>query len=370
MAAAPSAFAKRSAVGGMAGNAGAQYSRVEITDDERERSFDAQSTGSALGDMFQYSLTQPVTVLQNQSAMVPIVQARVEAEKVTLWNPRERSPLRALWLTNTSGLTLDAGSFNIVEGGSFAGEGLLAEVHPAERRLISYAADTAVRVKSQVSTEQKPFTRLSAARGILKMTRELRETRTYTVTNSDVAARSVVIEHPSRAGWHFLDAALKPEETSNSYHRFRLAVAPGTTAKLEVAEYYPQETTYQLSSINDNTINMVLKSGTPQPEVEAALRKLLAKKDEIAAVQSAIQLRRDEITSINAEQARVRENMKALKGSAEEKALVARYVASLNQEEDRLATLNKEISAKELELNARQSEYQQMAESLTFEQTR
>ena len=370
MAAAPSAFAKRSAVGGMAGNAGAQYSRVEITDDERERSFDAQSTGSALGDMFQYALTQPVTVLQNQSAMVPIVQARVEAEKVTLWNPRERSPLRALWLTNTSGLTLDAGSFNIVEGGSFAGEGLLAEVHPAERRLISYAADTAVRVKSQVSTEQKPFTRLSAARGILKMTRELRETRTYTVTNSDVAARSVIIEHPARAGWHFLDAALKPEETSNSYHRFRLAVAPGTTAKLEVAEYYPQETTYQLSSINDNTINMVLKSGTPQPEVEAALRKLLAKKDEIAAVQSAIQLRRDEITSINAEQARVRENMKALKGSAEEKALVARYVASLNQEEDRLATLNKEISAKELELNARQSEYQQMAESLTFEQTR
>ena len=104
--------------------------------------------------------------------------------------------------------------------------------------------------------------------------------------------------------------------------------------------------------------------------MEAALRKLLAKKDEIAAVQSAIQLRRDEITSINAEQARVRENMKALKGSAEEKALVARYVASLNQEEDRLATLNKEISAKELELNARQSEYQQMAESLTFEQTR
>jgi hypothetical protein len=372
MAAAPEqAKARRSGVGGgIAGNVGAQYSRVEVTDAEREQSFDAQSTGSALGDMFQYALTQPVTVLQNQSAMVPIVQARVEAEKVTLWNPRGKSPLRALWLTNSSGLTLDAGSFNIVEGGSFAGEGLLAEVHPAERRLISYAADTAVRVKSQLNAEQKPFTRLSAARGILKMTRELRETRTYTVTNSDVAARSVIIEHPARAGWHFLDAALKPEESSNSYHRFRLAVAPGTTSTLEVAEYYPQETTYQLSSINDNTINMVLKSGTPQPEVEAALRKLLAKKNEIAAVESAIKQRRDEINGINAEQARVRENMKALKGSAEEKALVTRYVASLNQQEDRLATLNKEISAKELELNARQSEYQQMAESLSFEQTR
>jgi hypothetical protein len=367
--AAPVVDRKKSALKG--NYAGALIGKAsEVTDADYEQSFDAKSTSSALGDMFQYALTQPVTVLQNQSAMVPIVQARVEAEKVTLWNAREKSPLRALWLTNTSGLTLDAGSFNIIEGGSFAGEGLLAEVHPAERRLISYAADTAVRVKSQVNSEQRPFTRLSAARGILRMTRELRETRTYTVTNADVAARSVVIEHPARTGWHFLDAALKPEETSNSYHRFRLAVAPGTTAKLEVAEYYPQETTYRLSSIDDNTINMVLKSGTPQPEVEAALRKLLAKRDEIAAVQHDIDQRKQEIITINAEQGRVRENMKALKGSAEEKALLQRYVASLNQQEDRLATLNKEISTKEVELNARQSEYQQMAESLAFDQTR
>ena len=386
MMAAPRAFAKRSGVAsgsgsgsgvgpsvgtGHGGGYGPAYlAEDKVTDANYEQSFDAKSTGSALGDMFQYALTQPVTVLQNQSAMVPIVQARVDAEKVTLWNARERSPLRALWLTNSSGLTLDAGSFNIIEGGSFAGEGLLAEVHPAERRLISYAADTAVRVKSQQSTEQKPFTRLSAAHGILKMTRELRETRTYTVTNTDTTARSVVIEHPARVGWHFLDAALKPEETSNSYHRFRLTVAPGTTAKLEVAEYYPQETTYRLSSIDDNTILMVLKSGTPQPEVEAALRKLLAKKDEIATVQHDIDQRKQEITTINAEQGRVRENMKALKGSAEEKALLQRYVASLNQQEDRLASLNKEISTKEVELNARQSEYQQMAESLAFDQTR
>jgi uncharacterized protein HemX len=62
--------------------------------------------------------------------------------------------------------------------------------------------------------------------------------------------------------------------------------------------------------------------------------------------------------------------MKSLKGSAEEKALVQRYVTSLNQQEDRLAKLNTEISTKEVELNARQGEYQQMAESIAFDQTR
>jgi hypothetical protein len=46
-----------------------------------------------------------------------------------------------------------------------------------------------------------------------------------------------------------------------------------------------------------------------------------------------------------------------------------RYVTARNQQENRLAALNLEISAKEMELNARQGEYQQMAESMTFDQT-
>jgi hypothetical protein len=66
----------------------------------------------------------------------------------------------------------------------------------------------------------------------------------------------------------------------------------------------------------------------------------------------------------------MRENMKSLKGSPEEKALDQRYVTGLNQQEDRLAALNSELSAKEVELNARQSEYQQMAESITFDQAK
>lgn len=48
--------------------------------------------------------------------------------------------------------------------------------------------------------------------------------------------------------------------------------------------------------------------------------------------------------TIGSDQARVRENMKALKGSAEEKALLQRYAQQLNQQEDRLATLRKELA--------------------------
>ena len=58
--------------------------------------------------MFEYKLKDKVTLKKNQSALVPIAQAEIEAEKVSLWSGMNGSgrPLRGLWLKNTSSLTL------------------------------------------------------------------------------------------------------------------------------------------------------------------------------------------------------------------------------------------------------------------------
>ena len=115
----------------------------------------SEAQGKEVGDFFQYDLGERITLAKNQSALVPILNAPVEADKVTVWN-EDSGALRALWLKNTSGQTLDSGSFNIIDSGTFAGEGVFATVHPNERRLLSYAADTAVQVKSQTESDQRP----------------------------------------------------------------------------------------------------------------------------------------------------------------------------------------------------------------------
>ncbi len=93
-----------------------------------------EAEGKAMGDYFEYNIKQKITIGKNQSALVPILQARIEAEKVSLWNEDSKEIRRALWITNSSGLTLDSGTFNILDADTFAGEGLLETVHPAERR--------------------------------------------------------------------------------------------------------------------------------------------------------------------------------------------------------------------------------------------
>ncbi|MGH9728174.1 MAG: carboxypeptidase regulatory-like domain-containing protein [Candidatus Acidiferrales bacterium] len=103
----------------------------------------AAANGSNLGDLFEYKLKDRVTIHKNESALVPIVQVHIPVEKVSLWNNSLSSerPLRALWLTNSSALTLDGGSFTVLEDEAFAGEGLTDSIKPGEKRLVSYAAD-------------------------------------------------------------------------------------------------------------------------------------------------------------------------------------------------------------------------------------
>src|SRR5580704_4275256 len=226
---------------------------------DRLGSFDAATKQQAeaeakdLGDYFEYNLKQKITIGKNQSALVPILQSRIGAEKVTIWNENTREIRRALWITNSSGLTLDSGTFNILESDTFAGEGLIETVHPAERRLISFAADPALLVTMEEESSQKPVSHVHIARGLMFVTREQRETRKYTLHNADAFPREVIIEHPARENWK-LSEGPKPEETSASYLRFRVPVPAGQTANLQIGEYHPESSEFALTNLDEKQI--------------------------------------------------------------------------------------------------------------------
>ena len=61
--------------------------------------------------------------------------------------------------------------------------------------------------------------------------------------------------------------------------------------------------------------------------------------------------------------------MKALKGSAEEKALVERYVRELNQQEDRVQSLHHEMADLQQKRTAAQKALNEMIEGLQMEVT-
>ena len=101
-----------------------QYGRMELAAKIFSPTDAASDVSTnAFDDFFEYALTQPVTIHKNESAMVPILQQSLPAEHVTLWSEKESIPFRAIWLENSSKLTLDGGSFSVFSEGAFAGEG-------------------------------------------------------------------------------------------------------------------------------------------------------------------------------------------------------------------------------------------------------
>ncbi|MGA9979707.1 MAG: hypothetical protein WBQ08_13880 [Candidatus Sulfotelmatobacter sp.] len=321
-----------------------------------------------LGDLFEYKLKDRVTIHKNQSALVPILQSRIDAEKVSVWNPSESSVLRALWVNNTTDLTLDGGSFNVLEGDAFAGEGLMDPIKPGEKRILSYAADLGVLVDAKQKAENQHVTKVIIAHGTMTQMTQERQENTYTIRNRDTSPRTVVIEHPARPGWKLTDDET-PAESSASFHRFRLTVEPKKTTELTVKEYRPILNSYQLTNVTDDQVKYFLVQKMINTETERVLRKVILEKNDIAQLDATIAGRKTQISSISDDQQRVRENMKALKGSAEEKALVERYVKELNEQEDRMQSLRHEITDLQQKREAAQKTLNETIEALQMEVT-
>ena len=321
-----------------------------------------------MGDLFQYKLRDHVTIRKNQSALVPILQARIEAEKVSVWNPSDSYVLRGLWVTNTRDLTLDGGSFNVLDGDAFAGEGLMDPIKPGEKRLLSYAADLGLVVDAKEKPENLKVTRILISHGAMIQTHEDRQERTYTIHNRDISPRTLVLEHPARQGWKLADG-VTPDETTASFHRFRLTVDPKKTATLTVAEVHPVSTRWELNNLSEKEIGYFVDGQMITPDVERALRRVIAQKGELLGIDSEINSRKLQIDSISEDQKRLRENLKALKGSSEEKALVERYARELNEQEDRVLSLQKEMSDLRVKRDASEKTLSDMIQSLQIETT-
>lgn len=357
-------------VGGVIGGLPAPAAAPTAAPQEiRQALQDRVSAASAqeLGDLFEYKLKAPVTIRKNQSALVPILSSTVEAERVSMWRgaPGNGRPLRAVWLTNGTGLTLDGGPLSIIEANAFAGEGLIEPLKPAEKRLVSYGTDLAVTVDARLDQSSGRFTRVTAREGVMIAQQEERNQWVYRVRNEDTTSRTLIVEHPVRPGWT-LAPTPAPAEITVTAARFRVTVPAKGETTLTVSERRVLDTRYSLDQVDERLMTTITQRGILPDALRQALQPVLDKRAELAAAERELTDFNNQINAIGQDQARVRQNLQVLKGSAEEKALVKRYTTELNAQEDRLAAVRKQLADATLRRDARRAELSQLIQRLTF----
>ena len=123
-------------------------------------------------------------------------------------------------------------------------------------------------------------------------------------------------------------------------------------------------------AIGDVTPELIVRLGATGVDSAAllnALKPVLDKKTELTAIEQRLRGFETQRTRIAQDQTRIRENMKALRGSAEEKQLLQRYTRQLDEQESTLATLQRDIDAATAEHAAAQEQLAKLIASLSFE---
>lgn len=323
--------------------------RTSISDaiTSEESGVKTAATGKKFGDLFEYRIDQPVTLRRDRSALIPILQTRMEGERVSIYNEAARKdrPMSGIRLKNTSPLTLEDGSLTVLEAEAYAGEALIEKLKPDEERFISFALDLGTLVSARSKMDREPAVLVRAVNGVLQAHYYQTDKKVYTITNQTDRPRVVYVEHPIRDKWVVSDKTQKPAETTATLYRFRVEVAPQQTIEFPVTERLALMDSYTLSNLTTDDIKLFVARRYIDEETRAALEKIMEIKGKIAALDRKLASIEREATEIAADQARLRENIKALKDTAETRQLIARYVAKAGEQETRMEQIAAERRA-------------------------
>lgn len=309
------------------------------------------------GELFEYSFSSPVSVKKDESAMLPFLQQAIGGRKFLIYSESYgEHPMNAAELNNSTGKTLDGGPITIFDDGSYAGEALMTTLKPGDKRLISYSVDLGTRVTTEFDSSRELVREIHMNRGVLTARLAMDETKTYTIRNVDRKPKTLIIEHPERAGYKLI--ALKPLETTASAYRFEVKLAPDTTQQFAVAEERLEETTSSVSNLTPNALLAYVQNKALPESSRNQLQQVVDAKRQIGDLDSQIRQVQGDIGGIDADQNRIRENIRSLNQVSGQQDQVQKYARQLAAQEatlaasrDRLSDLQKQSMAAESRLN-------------------
>jgi hypothetical protein len=304
----------------------------------------AAQAGEA-GSFFQYSISFPVSLQRQESAMLPIVGQEVEGRRFSIYNERvhPKHPMHGLKLKNNTGLTLMGGPITLFEAGTYAGDAQIDTLPAGAERLISFALDLETEVSPVARSQPDQLVAVRISRGTLVSTVTLRREKTYTVKVSGAKPREVLVEHLLSPDWELV-APKQPEERTRDLYRFLVKATPTVSAPavqtLLVAEERKVDQSVAVTNLSDQQIAIYMKAPVVSARVKEALNGLAKRKAELADTLRQRQEQERKAQSIRGEQGRIRQNMDSL---SRDSALYKRYVAQLDSQENELAAILPEI---------------------------
>ncbi|MBW2525374.1 MAG: DUF4139 domain-containing protein [Deltaproteobacteria bacterium] len=240
----------------------------------------------------------PMSIEQDHSAMVSILNTKTEAKRVYFYDPlsargSKKFAFNAVRIKNPSPYTLDSGPFTVYAGSQFLGEGLSEPILPGSVAFIPYALDRSILADPEVTTREEIDRLLTIQRGIVTTeTQRIRKTK-LTLTNRGQKAAEVFVRHQVGPGFALrpsTTAKLKVEKLGGA-HLFPVSLPAGEAVELVIEEQTPIKKTINIHTPEGiGAIEVYLKKAEIDPALQAKLRDVVKTYSKMADLKERIEV--------------------------------------------------------------------------------
>lgn len=319
-----------------------------------------------IADLFEYTIANPVTVRKDGSSMMPFLQQKIAARKLIIYSDSGKpNPFSAAEITNNTGKTLDGGPITVFDAGAYAGEALVETFKNADKRFINYGVDLGTRVATNLDSRNDGVREVHAHNGLLVAKSALVQKKTYSVVNVDARAKTLIVEHPVRIGFHLIDTP-KPTETTSAVYRFEIALPAKGSVDFPVTEENIYDTQVSVSSLNPDVLSAYVRNKNIGDNARALLRQIADLKTQIA---NAVAQRRsldDQINGVTSDEERNRQNIASLSSVSGQQQIVQDYARKLADQETQIGKLRDQAAAIERQRDSLQAQLDERIEKLDF----
>ena len=301
-----------------------------------------------LGELFEYNISNPVTIKRKQSALVPILTESIKAKKILLYNKNEhdKNPNACLEITNNTNLTLERGPATIIYDDNLAGEAIIPFLNKEDTRLLNYAIEQAVIITHEQESENLRVHRVTFGSGYSYEYYYTNLMTTYKIKNKTDEEKELYLDHPKTYDYKFVEKPVEPEETAN-YWRFKLTLKPKDAVVFKLKEQKENYSSNYLWNYSKEDllkrVGFYVKKKFIDSDLETKLKeiaRLIQTLNDLRSKEDKLNEERDLMTD---EQVRLRENISVLGEDSQSVSLKERYIKKLNNQESRFEEINKEL---------------------------
>jgi len=301
-----------------------------------------------LGELFEYNITNPVSIKRKQSALVPILTESIKTKRVLLYNKNEhdKNPNACLEITNNTKLTLETGPVTIIYDDNLAGEAIIPFLNKDDTRLLNYAVEQAVIVIHEQKTQNLSVHRVKFGGGYSYEYYYTNSTTIYKIRNKTEEEKELYLDHPKSSGFKIVEKPVDPEETPN-YWRFKITLKPKDAINFKLKERKENYSSNYLWNYNKDDffkrIGFYVKQKFINPGLEEkliAVAELIQNLNDFRTMTEKLNSERNLMTD---EQVRLRENITVLGDDSQSISLKERYIKKLNNQESRFEEIKKEL---------------------------